>query len=109
MLGILDDYSTRSGFVITPVVVWAPASVGWRADPAEVAAVYLVPITHLDHPTVPQIRSIPESDRPVIALPLLGGRVHAPTAALLYQFLEVGMRGRQTRVVDFEQPVFAWR
>ena len=107
--GSLDDYTTRSGFVITPVVAWAPAAVDWRADPAEVAAVYRVPLTHLEHPTVPQLRSIPESDRPVIALPLLGGRVHAPTAALLYQFLEVAIRGRHTRVAGFEQPVFAWR
>ncbi len=109
VLGSLDDYGTRSGFVITPVVVWAAAAVEWRADPAEVAAVYRVPLTHLEHPTVPQLRRIPESDRPLVALPLLGGRVHAPTAALLYQFLEVAMRGRHTRVADFEQPVFAWR
>jgi len=28
---------------------------------------------------------------------------------VLYQFREVAMRGRDTRVAHFEQPVFAWR
>ena len=34
--------------------------------------------------------------------------IHAPTAALIYQFREV-LAGRQTRVTDLEQPVFAWK
>jgi hypothetical protein len=36
-------------------------------------------------------------------------RIYAPTAAVLYQFREVAIFGRSTRVVDYEQPVFAWR
>ena len=39
----------------------------------------------------------------------LGGQqIHAPTAALIYQFREV-LAGRNTRVADLEQPVFAWK
>jgi hypothetical protein len=45
----------------------------------------------------------------VISVPLLGTHIHAPTAAILYQLREVGIRGLSTRVADYEQPVFAWR
>lgn len=108
VLGLLDDYPTRSGYVITPVVVWAPRETTLTPNPAEVAEVYRVPLAELDHPEVPQIRSIPESNRPVISIPLMGTNVHAPTAAVLYQLREVGIWGRSTRVAHFEQPVFAW-
>jgi 8-oxo-dGTP pyrophosphatase MutT (NUDIX family) len=109
VLGLLDDYPTRSGFVITPVVVWAGTERELEPDPAEVAAVYRVRIDELDRPDVPRFRAIPESPRPVISIPLLGTHIHAPTAAILYQLNEVAIHGRTTRVADFEQPVFAWR
>jgi len=108
-LGLLDDYPTRSGFVITPVVVWAGTNPRLEPDPREVAAVYRVPLCDLDRPEVPRLRIIPESDRPVISIPILGSHVHAPTAAILYQLREVALCGRATRVAHFEQPVFAWR
>jgi hypothetical protein len=78
-------------------------------DPAEVASVYRVPLEDLDHPDVPRLISIPESDRPVIQVPILGALVHAPTAAVVYQMREVVVHGRSTRVHDLEQPVWAWR
>jgi hypothetical protein len=53
--------------------------------------------------------TIAESDRPVIRYPMLGTTIHAPTAAVLYQFAEVAVHGRATRVSHLEQPVFAWR
>lgn len=109
VLGLLDDYPTRSGYVITPVVAWAGAEAALEPNPNEVAAVYRVPLTELDRPDVPRLRSIPESDRPVISVPLLGTHIHAPTAAILYQLREVGIRGLSTRVAEYEQPVFAWR
>jgi 8-oxo-dGTP pyrophosphatase MutT (NUDIX family) len=109
VLGILDDYPTRSGFVITPVVVWAGDAGPLSADPGEVAAVYRVRLEELARPDVPRLRTIPESPRPVISIPLLGTHVHAPTAAILYQLHEVAIEGRDTRVLEFDQPVFAWR
>jgi len=108
VLGLLDDYPTRSGYVITPVVVWAPRAARLEANPAEVSEVHRVPVDCLDHPDVPQFRRIPESQRPVISIPLMGTCVHAPTAAVLYQMREVALLGRATRVDHFEQPVFAW-
>lgn len=109
VLGRLDDYPTRSGFVITPVVLWGGAGAGLEPDPAEVAEVYRVRLTELEKPEVPRLRTIPESDRPVISLPIIGHDIHAPTAAVVYQLREVAVHGRGTRVAHFEQPVFAWR
>ena len=108
VLGLLDDYGTRSGFVITPVVVWGGPGVTLAPNPAEVASVHRVPLADLDRPGVPRLVSIPESDRPVIQVELLSTLVHAPTAAVLYQVREVVVHGRPTRVAHFEQPVWAW-
>ena len=107
VLGLLDDYPTRSGFVITPVVLWAEGGT-LTPNPDEVDAVFRVRLAELIRPDVPQLRRIPESDRPLISVPLLGASIHAPTAAILYQLREVALRGRSTRVAHFDQPVFAW-
>ena len=109
ILGLLDDYPTRSGYIITPVVVWAGAHVTLTPSPDEVASVHRVPLTELDKPEIPRLISIPESERPVIQLPLLGSLIHAPTAAVVFQVREVVVHGRDTRVDHFEQPVWAWR
>ena len=109
VLGLLDDYGTRSGFIITPVVAWGGEHVELVPNPAEVANVYRVPLTELDKPDVPRLITIPESDRPVIQVPLLESLIHAPTAAVLYQIREVVVHGRATRVAHFEQPTWAWK
>ena len=109
VLGLLDDYPTRSGFVITPVVVWAGRRADLEANPSEVAEIHRVPLLDLEAPGVPRIRNIPESEQPVISVNIVGTHVHAPTAAILYQFREVALRGEATRVDHFEQPVFAWK
>jgi 8-oxo-dGTP pyrophosphatase MutT (NUDIX family) len=106
-LGLLDDYATRSGYVITPVVVWAGAVDDLTPNPDEVGEVHRVPVTEID--VEPRFLTIPESDAPVIQLPLFGRFVHAPTGAVLHQFREVVLHGRATRVAHLEQPVFAWR
>ena len=109
VLGALDDYPTRSGFLIAPVVMWLPAQLSVTPNPAEVAAAYRIGCTELFRSDSPEIVPIPESDRPIIRLPLSVAKVNAPTAAVLYQFREVALAGRDTRVDHFEQPVFAWR
>jgi 8-oxo-dGTP pyrophosphatase MutT (NUDIX family) len=107
VLGLLDDYPTRSGYRITPVVLWAGAEPEIVANPDEVAVVHRIALREID--VDPRLVSIPESTAPVIQLPLLGGHLHAPTAAVLHQFREVALHGRRTRVAHYEQPVFAWR
>jgi 8-oxo-dGTP pyrophosphatase MutT (NUDIX family) len=115
VLGRLDDYATRSGYVITPVVVWAGGSDGSGhvhlvPDPGEVAHVYRIGLRQLVRPDSPRFVTIPESDRPVVQVPLGGDLIHAPTAAVLVQFRWVGLDGRiDERVDHFEQPVFAWK
>lgn len=109
ILGLLDDYPTRSGYVITPVVVWAGKACELVKNPAEVAEIYRVPLSVLEANDVPRLHTIPESDRPVLSIPMLGTNIHAPTAVFLYQLREVAVHGRSTRVDHFEQPVFAWR
>jgi mutator protein MutT len=109
LLGLLDDYGTRSGFIITPVVAWAGEWVELAPNPAEVAHVYRVPLAELDKPDVPRLISIPESDRPVIQVPVMSSLIHAPTAAVIYQVREVVVHGRSTRVAHFEQPTWAWK
>jgi len=109
VLGALDDYPTRSGYLIAPVVVWVPATVTILPNPSEVAGAYRIACAELFRPDSPEIVAIPESDRPIIRLPLPVATVNAPTAAVLYQFKEVALAGRDTRVDHFEQPVFAWR
>jgi 8-oxo-dGTP pyrophosphatase MutT (NUDIX family) len=109
VLGALDDYPTRSGYLIAPVVVWIPGGVEVVPNPAEVAAAYRIRCAELFREGSPEIVAIEESDRPIIRLPLPVATVNAPTAAVLYQFREVALAGRATRVDHFEQPVFAWR
>lgn len=107
VLGLLDDYVTRSGYVITPVVCWVGQAGELRGAEAEVASVHQVPLADLD--VEPRFISIPESDAPVIQLPLFGRYLHAPTAAVVHQFCRIACHGEVKRVAHYEQPVFAWR
>ena|SRR5579872_1879057 len=107
-LGMLDDYPTRSGYLITPVVVWAMTEQTISPNPAEVASVHPVGLGLIEHEDAFDFTAIPESTRRVIRFHYQGGLIHAPTAALIYQFREV-LAGRDTRVAELEQPVFAWK
>jgi 8-oxo-dGTP pyrophosphatase MutT (NUDIX family) len=108
VLGTLDDYPTRSGYLITPVVVWAGSGVSIVPNPAEVASVHRIGLDDIERDDAFSFTSIPESTRRVVRFRLHGGHIHAPTAALIYQFSEL-LAGRHTRVAELEQPVFAWR
>jgi 8-oxo-dGTP pyrophosphatase MutT (NUDIX family) len=108
VLGVLDDYPTRSGYLITPLVLWAGLGSRLEPDPSEVASVHRIGLGELTRTDAVDFISIPESDRRVIRFKINGSLLHAPTAAVLYQFREL-LLGRTTRVVDLEQPVFAWR
>ncbi len=110
VIGRLDDFATRSGFSITPIVTWGGHAADLAANPSEVADARAIPLDVLERPEVPTLRRIPESDRPVIEIDLGDDDpVWAPAAAILYQLREVGLHGRDTRVAHFEQPLFAWK
>jgi 8-oxo-dGTP pyrophosphatase MutT (NUDIX family) len=107
-LGMLDDYPTRSGYLVTPVVVWGGYEIELRPNPEEVASLYRIPLTEIARTDAVDFVTIPESSRQVVRILINGRFIHAPTAAMLYQFREV-LAGRDTRVAELEQPVFAWR
>ena len=109
VLGCLDDFVTRSGFVMTPVVVWGGSGIEHRANPAEVASVHRIPLSEFLRSDAPRLSRIPQSDAPVLRMPVGDDSIAAPTAAILYQFREVALLGRDTRVAHYEQPTFAWR
>ncbi len=111
VLGPLDDYQTRSGFVITPYVVWGGPLETMRPDPIEVAVVFQIPLDDLDSTKIPLLTDGQSASSPVLSTPIssIGHVIHAPTAALIYQFREVAMHGRPTRVAHYDQPAFAWK
>jgi 8-oxo-dGTP pyrophosphatase MutT (NUDIX family) len=108
VLGLLDDYPTRSGYLITPVVVWMKTDAAISPNPDEVASVHRIGLEEIEQADAFSFTTIPESTRRVIRFHHGGQFIHAPTAALIYQFREV-LAGRDTRVAELEQPVFAWK
>lgn len=109
VLGRLDDFVTRSGFVMTPVVVWAGPARRLQADPQEVASLHRIALREFLRPDAPLLDPSDDPARPVLRMPVGQSWIAAPTAALLYQFREVCLCQRPTRVAHFEQPAFAWR
>jgi 8-oxo-dGTP pyrophosphatase MutT (NUDIX family) len=108
VLGLLDDYPTRSGYLITPVVVWAAGGAAISPNPEEVASVHRIALDTIEREDAFDFVAIPESTRRVIRFHYANKLIHAPTAAMIYQFREV-LAGRDTRVAELEQPVFAWK
>jgi 8-oxo-dGTP pyrophosphatase MutT (NUDIX family) len=109
VIGVLDDYPTRSGYVITPFVLWGGAAPQITPDPREVRSVHRVSFQELCRPDSPRFITIPESDRPVVQIPVGDSFIHAPTGAVLLQFRRAAIEGTPERVAGYEQPVFAWR
>lgn len=109
VMGTLDDYITRSGYVITPVVVWSDAKATLLSpNPDEVASIHPFGFDELIRKDSPNLESIPQSDQQVLSMNYIDDVIYAPTAALLYQFREVAILGAKTRVLHFDQPLFAW-
>jgi 8-oxo-dGTP pyrophosphatase MutT (NUDIX family) len=111
LLGRLDDYPTRSGFCISPVVFWAGNDHVVTPSPDEVAEVFHIPFHELDSDAIPIFEQGTEEKRPVLLsnFPALGHPMYSPTASIIYQFREVAIRGLDTRVAHFDQPRFAWQ
>lgn len=109
VLGLLDDYPTRSGYVMTPVVLWGGGRLDLHPSPDEVVAVYRVGLHQLQREDSPRFITIPESPRPVVQVPLGNDLIHAPTGAVLLQLRWLGLEGRGDAVDELEQPVFAWK
>lgn len=109
VLGRLDDFATRSGFVMTPIVVWGGPGLDIWPNPQEVASVHRIPLSEFLRLDAPQLDATAAGEHPVLRMPVGDDHIAAPTAAIIYQFREVCLLGRPTRVAHFEQPEFAWR
>ena len=109
ILGLLDDFPTRSGFAITPVVVWNNSDCPVQPNPDEVATVHEIPLAELTAADLVTLQETNTTPILSIAPPSLGTSVFCPTAAIIYQFAEVALLGRNSRVAHYEQPDWAWR
>ena len=109
VLGRLDDFVTRSGFVITPIVVWAGPARTLVANATEVASIHRIPVSEFMRTDAPWLEHEDNSEQPVLRMPVGKTWIAAPTAAVLYQFRELCIAGRPTRVAHYEQPAFARR
>ena len=109
LLGALDDFVTRSGFVMSPFVFWADKSLKPVPESSEVASVHRIPLSEFCRDDAPRLSRVSTSVNPVLRMPVGSDSIAAPTAAIIYQLKEVCLFGRATRVAHFEQPEFAWR
>ncbi len=109
VLGRLDDYATRSGYVITPVVVWAGAARQAVPHEAEVASIHRIPVTEFLRADAPLLNHVRGAEHPVLRMPVGERWIAAPTAAFLYQFAQCCLLGHPLRVAHFDQPMFAWK
>ncbi|MFT4562243.1 MAG: 8-oxo-dGTP pyrophosphatase MutT (NUDIX family) [Gammaproteobacteria bacterium] len=109
IIGRLDDFITRSGFIMSPVVVWVGAHRDFVANEAEVDSIHRIPISEFMREDAPMLNEEEGNGTPVLRMPVGSNWIAAPTAAILYQFREVCISGKDTRVAHFEQPEFARR
>lgn len=109
VLGRLDDYTTRSGFIISPVVCWGGGELQLTPNYDEVDSIHRIPLKEFFRSDAPVLQNIPESTHPVLLMPVGQGWIASPTGAIIYQFREMALKGQEVRVAHFEQPYFAWK
>jgi len=103
-LGLLDDFRTLGGHRVTPVVCWSDTELDLRPDPTEVHQAWRIPLKELDHPSSPRRLPREGGGDPILQMRLRRSWVNAPTAAWIYQFREVALHGRWTRLDGVGQP-----
>ena len=79
--GRLDDYATRSGYVITPVVVWAGPARELTPNAAEVASIHRIPASEMLRDDAPLLNHVKGAEHPVLRMPVGERWIAAPTAA----------------------------
>ena len=112
ILGRLDDFATQSGFRISPLVIWNSGEERLNPDPREVEKVFHIPFEELIDPEIDERNTKLKDEQTIgfsLLLPSIGHQVFAPTAAIIFQFREVVLLNRMTRVSDLKQPRFTWK
>lgn len=103
-LGMLDDFLTLGGHVVTPIVLLSTEPFELKPDPDEVHAAWFLPLSELDHPEAPRRIANPDGGDPILRMYANRSWINPPTAAWLYQFREVALHGREARVHTVGQP-----
>jgi 8-oxo-dGTP pyrophosphatase MutT (NUDIX family) len=80
-----------------------------RRQPGRGGKHHRIPVREFMRSDAPLLERIADSEHPVLRMPVGSSWIAAPTAAVLYQFRELCIAGRSTRVNHFEQPLFARR
>ena len=104
VVGLLDDFVTLTGHLVTPVVFWVEEELTLTPDPAEVALAWQVPLGDLDHPGSPRDKEKDDGGPPIRQMQMMGRWINPPTAAWLFQFREVALKGNQVRVSEWRMP-----
>jgi 8-oxo-dGTP pyrophosphatase MutT (NUDIX family) len=108
-VGLLDDFVTLGGHVVTPVVLLSFEPLELKPDPSEVHAAWFLPLSELDHPEAPRRIPHPDGGEPILRMFANRDWINPPTAAWLYQFREVALHGREARVHAVGQPSWTAR
>lgn len=108
-LGMLDDFLTLGGHIVTPVVFWSAETLSLNPDPIEVDRAWFEPVERLNHPDSPMSEDHPDGGEPILRMFADDNWINPPTAAWLYQFREVALHGRLIRVSMIGQPEWTAR
>ncbi len=103
LVGLLDDFVTLGGHVVTPVALCTGETLKLKPDPREVHQAWRLPVAQLDLPEAPRFVA-QAAGPPILQMRARHGWINAPTAAWLFQFREVALHGRQTRLDGVGQP-----
>lgn len=103
-LGLLCDFATLGGHVVTPVVFLSAEPLALVPNPQEVHVAWEVPLADLEHPGSPRYETHPDGGHPILRMHVRGSWMNPPTAAFLWQFREVCLHGREARTHDIGQP-----
>ena len=97
LLGRLDDYLTRTGFLVRPVVGLVARPPRLRPDPLEVAEIFELPLAHLLDPANRRIETRPAGGQPrrFHVIPYRGRDIWGATAGMLVNLCEVLGRGER--------------
>lgn len=104
VLGRLDDFPASSGFAITPIVAAVDDPGVLAPSPEEVFSVHHVPLSRIAADDAVRWVTLPDGGRLVQMTLGPGMTINAPTGAMLWQFREVVLLGREARVADLQQP-----
>ncbi|WP_109212237.1 MULTISPECIES: CoA pyrophosphatase [Microbacterium] len=106
VLGELDDFVTVTGFTITPFVFVAPPAWKPRAIADEVQSVHCLEVATLSSEDVVHWFTQPNGSSLLQMWLREDMHMHAPTGAILLQFRELALFGRDIDVSALTQPVW---